>query len=74
MSVHVLLSLVNELKKRYKMQGLPSLIIKKYWSMNVRSYLSHEIENHIFVVKTSKLCHFFTHRYNGRYYATLLNL
>ena len=51
MSVHDLLNLLNELGKRDKMRGLPSILsffrnefnkFKQYKSMNVRFYLSYE--------------------------------
>ena len=53
MSVHVLLNLLNELEKRDKMRGLPSILslfatsfinsIKQ--DTNVRFYLSNDITN-----------------------------
>ena len=51
MSAHVLLNLLNELRKRDKMRGLPSILslfrnefnkIQKYKSTNVRFYLSYD--------------------------------
>ena len=51
MSAHVLLNLLNELGKRDKMRGLPSILslfrnefnkLKKYKSTNVRFYLSFD--------------------------------
>ena len=53
MSAHVLLNLLNELRKRDKMRGLPSILslfrnkFNKFdntrGSMNVRFYLSYDI-------------------------------
>ena len=48
MSAHVLLNLLNELGKRDKMLGLPSILsifrnkFNKYKSTNVRFYLSYD--------------------------------
>ena len=47
MKAHVLLNLLNKLKKRDKMPGLPSILsfsqqIQIYRSMNVRFYLSYD--------------------------------
>ena len=51
MSAHVLLNLLNELGKRDKMRGLPSILslfrneftkIQLYKSTNVRFYLSYD--------------------------------
>ena len=53
MSAHVLLNLFNELRKRDKMRGLPSILslfrnefnkFKKYKGTNVRFYLSYDIK------------------------------
>ena len=52
MSAHLLLNLLNELGKRDKTPGLPSiylffatsLIYSKYKNMNVRFYLSYDIK------------------------------
>ena len=52
MSAHVLLNLLNQLRKRDKMQGLPSILSLflnefnkfNYRSMNVRFYLLNEIQ------------------------------
>ena len=53
MSAHVLLNLLNELEKRDKMRGLPSILslfrnsfnkFKLYKSTNVRFYLSYDIK------------------------------
>ena len=35
--------------------------------MNVRFYLSHDIKNHIFGMKTSRILPSFTQYYNGRH-------
>ena len=52
MSAHVLLNLLNELKKRDKMRGLSSILslfrnefnnIQQYRSTNVKFYLSMEV-------------------------------
>ena len=52
MSAHVLLKLLNELKKRDKMRGLSSILsffrnefnnIQQYRSTNVKFYLSMEV-------------------------------
>ena len=47
MKAHILLNLLNELKKRDKMPGLPSILsfsqqIQIYRSTNVRFYLSYD--------------------------------
>ena len=48
MSAHVLLNLLNELGKRDKMRGLPSILsffrneFNKFKSTNVRFYLSYD--------------------------------
>ena len=44
MSAHVLLNLLNELGKRDKMRGLPSILSLFRKSMNVRFYLSYDIK------------------------------
>ena len=50
MSAHVLLNLLNKLRKRDKMRGLPSILslfrneFNKY-NTNIRFYLSHDIKN-----------------------------
>ena len=66
MSAHVLLNLLNELGKRDKMRGLPSILLLfrnefnkfNYRSTNVTFYLSHGIK--------------ISHR--GRLFVTLPNL
>ena len=76
MSAHVLLNLLNELGKRDKMRGLPSILslfrnkfnkLNNYKSMNVRFYLSSDI-------KITLKSHFYRKkRYNFVImYATLL--
>ena len=55
MSAHVLLNLLNELGKREKMRGLPSILSlfpnsfnkfnNKYKGTNVRFYLSYDIKD-----------------------------
>ena len=46
MSAHVLLILLNELGKRDKMRGLPSILsLFRNESTNVRFYLSCDIKN-----------------------------
>ena len=53
MSAHVLLNLLNELRKRYKMRGLPRILclfrnkFNKFNNLrntNVRFYLSYDIK------------------------------
>ena len=48
MSAHILLNLLNELRKRDKMRGLPSILSlfrnEQYRSTNVRFYLSYDIK------------------------------
>ena len=67
MSAHVLLNLLNELGKRDKMRGLPSILalfrneFNKF--NNTRALMLDSIyhmtpdKNHIFGVKTSRFCH-----------------
>ena len=51
-----------------------SLINQLYRSTDVRLYLSHELKNHTFWRESVKILPSFIQRYNGRHYATLLNL
>ena len=52
MSAHILLNVLNELRKRDQMRGLPSnlsLFRNEYYKINnTRVHLSHEIKNHTF--------------------------
>ena len=69
MSTHVLLNLLNELGKSDKMRGLPSILslfcntFIKFNSTGARMLDSiyhmglKLIKNHIFGVKTSRICH-----------------
>ena len=69
MSAHVLLNLLNELRKRDKMQGLPSILAlfsNKFNKFNNTGALMLDsiyhktvklLKNHIFDVKTSRFCH-----------------
>ena len=69
MSAHVLLNLLNELRKRDKMRGLPSILslfrnefdtFKKNWSTNVRFHISYDIKikfKSFFWRKTLGFCH-----------------
>ena len=75
MSAHVLLNLLNELAKRDKMRGMPSILClfcNKFSTLNntgtlmLDSILSLDlkiIKSHIFGMKTSRLSSF-TQRYN----------
>ena len=70
MSAHVLLSLLNELGKSDKMQGLPSILslFRNEFNLfdNTRARMldsiyhitSKLLKNHFFGMKTSRLCHF----------------
>ena len=84
MSTHVLLNLLKTLRKRDKMQGLPS-ILSLFRNMfnkfnNTRAQMLNSIyhmtlrliKNHTFGMKTSILSPF-TQHYNGRHYVTLKN-
>ena len=84
MSAHVLLNLLNELRKRDKMRGCPcilSLFRNKFNKFNINTgagtldSIYHMtlklLKNHIFGVTTSR---FFTQGYNERHYIMLLNL
>ena len=69
MSAHVLLNLLNELGKRDKMRGLPSILslfrnkFDKFNNTGARMFDSicqmtlELFSNHIFGVKTSGFCH-----------------
>ena len=69
MSAHVLLNLLNELGKRDKMYGLPSILLlfrDKFNKFNntdaqMLELIDHMtlklIKNHIFGMKTSRFCH-----------------
>ena len=85
MSAHVLLNLLNELRKRDKMTGMRiilSVFRNKFNKFNNtgarmlnRFYLSHYIillKNCIFGFETSKICTF-TQHYNRRHYLMFLN-
>ena len=86
MSAHVLLNLLNKLRKRDEIRGLPrilSLFRNKFNKFNntragMLYSISHMIlkliKNHIFGVKTSKILASFPQCYNGCHYATSLNL
>ena len=82
MSAHVLLTLLNELRKRDKMRGLPSIYLFFTTSLINSMIQEHECQilfitghhnqitkNRILGVKISRFCHF-TQRYNGRHYIT----
>ena len=64
---HVLLNLLNELGKRYKMRGLPSILslfrneFNKFNNTGARmlDMTFKLLKNHIFGVKTSRFCHRF---------------
>ena len=86
-SAHVLLNLLNELGKRDKMRGLPSILslfrnkFNKFNDTGARMIDSiyhifialKLLKNHIFGVKLSTICYFKQH-YIGHHYVTLLNL
>ena len=86
MSVHVLLNLLNELRKRDKMRGFPSILLlflkefNKFDNTGARMLDSiyhitlKVLKNHSFGVKRSRICLFFSQRCNGQYYVTLPNL
>ena len=69
MSAHVLLNILNELGKRDKMRGLPSILVLFHNEFNklnntgarMLDSIYHMtlkfIKNHIFGVKTSRFCH-----------------
>ena len=69
MSAHVLLNILNELGKRDKMRGLPSILVlfrNEFNKLNntgarMLDSIYHMtlkfIKNHIFGVKTSRFCH-----------------
>ena len=69
MSAHVLLNLLNKLRKRDKMQGLPSILSlfrNKFNKFNITGarmldsiyYMTLKLfKNHIFGIKTSIFCH-----------------
>ena len=71
MSAHVLLNFLNELRKRDKMRGLPSILLlfrnefNKFNNTGSRMLDSiyhmtlKSIKNRIFGVETSIFCHFF---------------
>ena len=83
MSVLVLLNLLNELGKRYKMQGLSSflsLFCNKFNNFNnteaqMLDSIYHMtlklIKNHIFCADNVNILTSFTQCYNGRYYVVL---
>ena len=85
MLAHVLINLLNELAKRDKMCGLPSISslfrneINKFNNTgaqmldSIYHMSSHSLKNHIFGVKTSILSSF-TQLYYGRHYVMFLNL
>ena len=87
MSAPVLLNLLNELGKRDKMRGLPSIISvfrNKFNQFNNTGVLMLDsiyhmtlilLKNHIFGVKNIKIFPYKLYTmYNGRHYLTLLNL
>ena len=66
MSAHVLLNLLNDLRKKDQMRGLLSILslssneLNKFRSTNVRFYLSYDIKiilKSYFGVKTLGFCH-----------------
>ena len=69
MSAHVLLDLLNKLRKRDKMWGLPSILslfrneLNKFNNTEAQMLDSiyhmtlKYVKKHIFVVKTSRFCH-----------------
>ena len=69
MSAHVLLNLLNELRKQDKMRGLPSIYISFFASLINSIIQEHECRDsiyhktlklhkkHIFGVKTSRFCY-----------------
>ena len=69
MSAHVLLNILNELGKRDKMRGVPSILVlfrNEFNKLNntgarMLDSIYHMplkfIKNHIFGVKTSRFCH-----------------
>ena len=69
MSAHVLLNLLNESRKSYKMRGLPSILslfrneFNKYNNIRARMLDSFylmtlkQLKNCIFGVKTPRFCH-----------------
>ena len=86
MSAHALLNLLNKLRKSYKMRGMPSILslfcnkLNKYnntraWLLDSNYHMKLKLlKNQIFGVKNVKILPYFTQRYNGRHYITLLNL
>ena len=80
MSAHVLLTLLNELRKRDKMRGLPSILSLFHNEFNkfndTGARMSDSIyhrtsksnkKHRLLGVKISRFCHF-TQRYDGRHY------
>ena len=86
MSAHVLLNLLNELRKRDKMRGFPSILALfcnksnkfNYTGVRILDYIYHmtskSLKHCIFWRENNKILSSFTQRYNGRHYVTLLNL
>ena len=83
-SAHVLLNLLNELRKRDKMRGLPSILSLFPTSLSNSIIQEHECKI-LFYHRTSKFDKIalgrknvyilsITQRYNGRHFVTLLNL
>ena len=82
MSAHVLVNLLNELGKRDKMRGLPSILslfrnefnkFIKYKSTNVRFYLSYDIKKTLkshFWRKNVIILSLWTQCCYGRHYAS----
>ena len=81
---HVLLNLLNELRKRDKMQGLPiiffSQLVNKFnntgaWMLGcIYNMTSELLKNHIFGVKKVKNFPFFTQHYKEHHHVTILYL
>ena len=86
MSAHVLLNILNKLRKRDKMRGLPrilSLILNEYDKLNntgapMLESIYHMalkfIKNRIFWRENFKILSSYTQRYNKRLSITLQNL
>ena len=86
MSAHVLLNLLNELKKSDKMRGLPCILslfrnkFDKFNNTGVRTLDSvyqmtlKLLNNHVFTVIMSRFYHLFRNILNDVYYITLQNL
>ena len=72
MSAHVLLILLNELGKRDKMRGLPSIL--SLFRNDVRFYLSYDVKNtlksHIWRKKRYVMLSICTQRCYGRHYVS----